>query len=263
MFEKWKAAFEKRKSAKLAAEEQRKAARLAALGQRKAAKLAAEEQRRAAAAEAEKRRQAIESIRARAAQLSATEGVLAKPWEDLLDFVSESRVEWSSIPDVLTELVVGPARGGAFLAQPDATLVLKNGENALLEVSAELLKEVTDRQFQGGSQGVSVPVGHGVRYRTGAVRGHMVTIGTHWASADAGRLTVTDQRVVYHGGRKTLEFLFTKLATLNLYTDALALGVTNRQTTSLFRTPNPEMVSGVIHGALSHVGTGVTIVGAS
>jgi hypothetical protein len=51
----------------------------------------------------------------------------------------------------------------------------------------------------------------------------MVTIGTHWATADTGALTVTDQRVVYHGGRKTLEFLFTKLATINVYTDAIDL----------------------------------------
>jgi hypothetical protein len=231
---------------------------------RKAAKLAAEEQRQAAEAEAEKHRQAIESIRARAAQLPDADGVVpVKPFEDFVDFVSENKVEWTSIPDVLTELVVGLARGGAFLPQPHATLLLKNGEHALSEVPAELLEEVTDRQFQGGSHGVSVPLGHGVRYRTGAVRGHMVTIGTHWATADTGKLTVTDQRIVYHGGRKTLEFLFTKLATLNVYTDAIDLGVTNRQSTSSFRTPNPEMVSGVIHGAVSHVGTGVTIVGAS
>jgi hypothetical protein len=105
-----------------------------------------------------------------------------------------------------------------------------------------------------------VPLGHGIRYRTGAVRGHMVTIGTHWATADTGALTVTDQRIVYHGGRKTLEFLFTKLATVNVYTDAIDLGVTNRQTTSSFGVGDPELIAGIIHAAVNHRENNVTIV---
>lgn len=62
-------------------------------------------------------------------------------------------------------------------------------------------------------------------------------------------LTVTDQRVVYHGGRKTLEFPFAKLATLNVYTDAIDLGVTSRQPTSSFRATDPELLAAMIHAA--------------
>jgi hypothetical protein len=139
------------------------------------------------------------------------------------------------------------------------TLLLKKDEAALLETPVHLLKEVTDREFQGGSRGISVPLGGGVRYRAGAVRGHMVAIGTHWAVADEGLLTVTDQRVVYHGGRKTLEFRFSKLATLNVYTDAIDLGVTSRQTTSSFATEHADLIAGTIHGALNHQDPGVTV----
>jgi hypothetical protein len=88
----------------------------------------------------------------------------------------------------------------------------------------------------------------------------MVTIGTHWATADMGALTVTDRRVVYHGGRKTLEFPFAKLATLNVYSDAIDLGVTSRQSTSSFRTGDPELVAGIIHAAVNHGDSDVTIV---
>lgn len=43
---------------------------------------------------------------------------------------------------------------------------------------------------------------------------------------------MTHERVVYDGARKTLElFGFDRLATLNVYCDAIALGVTSRQTT--------------------------------
>jgi hypothetical protein len=80
----------------------------------------------------------------------------------------------------------------------------------------------------------------------------MVTIGHHWAVADQGILTITDNRVVYHGRRKTLEFPFAKLATLNVYSDAVDLGVTSRQTTSSFGTSNGDLIAGIIHGAVSH-----------
>jgi hypothetical protein len=65
-------------------------------------------------------------------------------------------------------------------------------------------------------------------------------------------LTVTDTRAVYHGARKTLEFPFAKLASLNVYTDAIDLGVTSRQTTSSFRTSHADLIAGIIHGAISH-----------
>jgi hypothetical protein len=57
---------------------------------------------------------------------------------------------------------------------------------------------------------------------------------------------VTNQRVVFHGGRKTLEFPFPKLATLNAYRDGIELGVTSRQTTSRFRGVDGEYMAAMI-----------------
>lgn len=147
-------------------------------------------------------------------------------------------------------LRLGVAMAGRPLRCP-TTLLLRPGEVAHCEEDAGLLKEVTDREFRGRSQGISVPLGGGFRYRTGAARGHLVTIGKHWDVADTGVLTVTDRRTVYHGGRKTLEFAYPKLATLNVYTDALDLGVTSRQNTSSFRLANPEFVAGMIRAAVA------------
>jgi hypothetical protein len=160
-------------------------------------------------------------------------------------------VRTSQLPEeVANTITLGMAMAGRF-ARCETSLLLKRDETAYCEVAANLLKEVTDRELRGRSQGVSIPLGHGVRYRTGAVRGHMVTVGTHWQTADTGALTVTNQRIVYHGGRKTLEFTFAKLATLNAYSDAIDLGVTSRQATSTFAITDPEYVSGMIHAALN------------
>lgn len=146
--------------------------------------------------------------------------------------------------------MLGKAVDGRF-ATSTTSLLLKHDEVAYCEKAAGLLKEVTDREFQGGSRGISVPLGHGVRARAGGVRGHMVTVGAHFEFSDTGNLTVTDSRVVFHGGRKTLEFLYAKLATLNVYSDAIDLSVTNRQTTSSFRLANPQFVAGMIRAAHS------------
>lgn len=165
--------------------------------------------------------------------------------------VGDDAVTELEIPaDVSKAFTLGLANRGQFIAC-DTTLLLGHDEAARCETPADLLKEVTKREFQGASRGISVSLGHGIRYRTGAARGHMVTLGTEWQTADSGMLTITDQRVVFHGGRKTLEFPFAKLATLDTYSDAIDLGVTSRQTTSSFRLEDPHFVAGMIHAAFA------------
>ena len=166
-------------------------------------------------------------------------------------FLGGSDVSLELPIDVVRTFELARAYAGHFI-EMDTTMLLKPGEVCYAEVGAGLLKEVAEREFRGGSQGISVPLGHGVRYRTGAFRGHMVTIGTHWQVVDSGMLTVTDKRVVYHGERKTLEFSFDKLATLNVYSDAIDLGVTSRQSTSSFRIMSaPEFVADMIRAAVN------------
>ena len=48
----------------------------------------------------------------------------------------------------------------------------KKNEAVHLEMVGELMKEVVDRQFRGRSSGISFRIAPGVRYRTGAFRGH-------------------------------------------------------------------------------------------
>jgi hypothetical protein len=136
---------------------------------------------------------------------------------------------------ILRGAQVAGAQEGIVIDQVDTSLILKPNEVAIVDEEANLLKEVTLREFRGGSAGISIPLGgRGVRARFGSYRGHIETIGKEWQNADTGFLTVTNQRIVFHGGRKTLEFPFAKLATLNAYSDGVELGITSRQATSKF-----------------------------
>jgi hypothetical protein len=157
------------------------------------------------------------------------------------------------LSDLYVPMLLALAQGGRFIASDKTSLLLHEDESAALySCPAYLLKEVIDRELRGSSQGISVPLGHGVRYRVGSARGHMVTIGSHWTDADEGALTLTGKRLVYHGERQTIEFPLVKLATLNVYGDAIAVGATNRKTNSHFRVGTPELVAGLIQGAASH-----------
>lgn len=191
----------------------------------------------------------LAELRQKLNEVTDADGVISVDgFREFVEFAGNREMD----PDVAKDVRIGLAQGGVFLPSKQTTLILKKDESSLLDTPVNLLKEVADRELRGRSQGLSIPIGGGVRYRVGAVRGHMVTIGHHWAVADHGVLTVTDRRVVYHGGRKTLEFPFAKLATLNVYSDAIDLGVTSRQTTSSFGTSNAELIAGMIHGAISH-----------
>jgi hypothetical protein len=183
-------------------------------------------------------------------QVTDSEGVVSiDGFQHFVEFVTAHRIDLASFPDVRTEVRLRLAQGGVFLPSEHTTLILKGDEASVLDTPVRLLKEVADREYVGGSRGFSIPLGGGVRYRAGAVRGHVVTIGSHWAVADEGMLTVTDRRVVYHGGRKTLEFPYSKLAALNVYSDAIDLGVTTRQSTSKFGTDWAALIAGIIQSA--------------
>jgi hypothetical protein len=138
---------------------------------------------------------------------------------------------------------------GRLPVDSEASFMRKKGEVVHLDAPASLTKEVIDRQFVGGSRGVSVPLGHGVRVRAGAFRGHTEVVGSHYEIADQGSLIVTSQRVVFVGQRKTVECRYDKLIDVQAYSDAVKLAVSNRQNASIFFVPRVPVVSAVISAA--------------
>lgn len=154
-------------------------------------------------------------------------------------------------PPLFEELAIAGINSGRFPALPNPSIMLKRGETAYASFSASLMKDQTVREFRGGSSGVSIPLGHGVRYRVGGVRGRSVVIGTTTVVQDSGLLTVTSQRAVFTGRTKTLEFRNDKLVGLEQFADGVRLNVSNRQTASLFRLDRPSIAAALISASVA------------
>jgi multidrug efflux pump subunit AcrA (membrane-fusion protein) len=184
----------------------------------------------------------LEQARALAARLPNAEGAISIDGAaEFGEFVEEHNIDPTTILDEVRAVRIGLAQGGFFVDPGDSTLLLKKGERALFEAEADLLKVDRELQLADLRPAADAP------------------IGIYMDTTDTGLLTITDQRVVYHGARKALEFPFTKLATLTVHPDAIDLGVTSRQSTSTFRLPDPELTAALIRAALNHRDSEVTV----
>jgi hypothetical protein len=92
-------------------------------------------------------------------------------------------------------------------------LMLGSGEAVFLQVTGAALIEERrgSGHYQGQSRGVSIPVGFGVRYRTGGSRGHYVQGTPTPIAIDTGTVYITNKRVIFQGARQTRECAFAKL----------------------------------------------------
>jgi hypothetical protein len=115
------------------------------------------------------------------------------------------------------------------------SLILKKDETSVAEITN--VGFIEDRkgagQWKGASQGVSFPIGHiggrTVRYRVSGSRGHYVQGAPIPTAVDRGTLTITNQRIVFQGSKKTAECAFSKLLGIQHGTGGLTISVSNRQ----------------------------------
>jgi len=149
------------------------------------------------------------------------------------------------------ELVIAGINDGRFPRLEDPSIMLKKGEAAYGSFAASLMKEQAVRQYRAGTSSVSVPLGAGVRYRVGGMRGRSVVVGTEMIAQDSGVLTVTNQRTVFTGQAKTLEFRHDRMVGLEQFTDGLRMNVSNRQAASLFRMQTPSIAAALISAAVA------------
>lgn len=150
------------------------------------------------------------------------------------------------------DFVIGRINAGRVMTIPSPQIILKKGEEAYSQAAATLFKEVVTREFRGGSRGVSVPVGHGVRVRAGAFRGHSVVTGSHMQPQDSGNLTVTNQRVTFAGTKRSIEIPYAKLMNMTGFSDGVQFHLSSRVEAPLFRVEHPAMILATINYALEH-----------
>jgi hypothetical protein len=124
----------------------------------------------------------------------------------------------------------------SYTGETASELMLHSGEAAFATITdAALVEERRGRgQWQGGSSGVSVPIGslggRSIRYHVGASRGHYVQGTPHPTAVDTGTVYITDQRVVFQGHAQTRECLFAKLLACEASEDgSTTFSVSNRQ----------------------------------
>jgi len=95
-------------------------------------------------------------------------------------------------------------------------LILAAGETVFYKVTgASLIEAQSKGHYQGGSHGVSIPIGsiggRPVRYRVGASRGHYVQGAPAPTAIDKGTVYITNRRVIFQGTKQTRECDFAKL----------------------------------------------------
>jgi len=148
---------------------------------------------------------------------------------------SRERVALAERADQVKELKYLLAVASGDSSPAVTNLMLKPGEIGVAQITNVGLIE--DRkgagQWTGSSQGVSFPIGkiggRSVRYRVGATKGHYVQGSAVPTQVDVGTMTITSQRIVYQGAKKTAECLFTKLLGIQHSGDGITLSVSNRQ----------------------------------
>lgn len=121
-------------------------------------------------------------------------------------------------------------------------LVLKRGEHAYVSVVATLARQQTRRQWVGGSQGFSFPIGHtGIRYRVGSFRGHPVE-QQFLAKLGAGTFVVTNQRIAFIGDTKSTSAGLSKILHAECYSDGLAIFQEGRENPDYYLLAQPKYV---------------------
>jgi len=115
--------------------------------------------------------------------------------------------------------------------QKDGEIVLWRGQGQFHEAARGA------GQFVGSSQGFSIPIVAGIRYRVGATRGTYVSGDPIQKYGEVGDVVLTTQRVLFNGMINTKEWLFSK------WNGAAA---SEDETDYIFHVSNRQKTSGVL-----------------
>ena len=148
----------------------------------------------------------------------------------LLDWERENKVLTQAL-DIFTAAQSGDEPDDHSLAQKKGELVLWTGQG-IYHVAGR-----TPSRYSGGSQGFSIPLGAGIRYRVGSFKGTMIPGEEMQMDKDQGMVKLTNQRLIFAGPIATTEWAFAKLLSSFSNPDRtdFIFGVSNRQKSSGLR----------------------------
>lgn len=187
----------------------------------------------------------IGSIREQAVTADAQAQDLEQRAASLSAAASLSNDELERRSDAQLEMGFDAPYLGAYLEtygppEVQSPLILKRGERASIVVSATFARRQTRRQWVGGSQGFSFPIGHtGIRYRVGSFHGHPIEQQS-LNNLDTGKLVVTNQRIAFIGQAKSTSIPFARLMHVECYSDAVAIFIEGRENPDFYLTSQPK-----------------------
>jgi hypothetical protein len=193
-------------------------------------------------------------------QLMADDVLSDEEQDKLFEFARSLGIDLNTYmnrhPAMQDRVIIASVNAGRLPgAKPPYHILVKPGEEVLLEAYASMLKEVADRAWQGGFSGFSLPITRGVRYRVGQTQGHMQQVGTKTVVTDAGWLSVTSTRIIFSGKTSTREIHYAKLVNLTVFaigvTECIAIAVSKGQDvdTQTYAISRPHLFAAVITAA--------------
>ena len=146
--------------------------------------------------------------------------------------------EWERENQVLTQALDIFTAASSGSQPDDQSLVQKKGELVLW--TGQGIYHVAGRTpstYSGGSQGFSIPLVAGIRYRVGSFKGTMIPGVEMQMDKDQGMVKLTNQRLIFAGPIATTEWAFAKLLSSFSNPDRtdFIFGVSNRQKSSGLR----------------------------
>ena len=133
--------------------------------------------------------------------------------------------------DIFQDASSGDEPDDQSLTQKKGELVLWTGQGTY-HVAGR-----TPSTYSGGSQGFSIPLVAGIRYRVGSFKGSMTPGVEMQMDKDQGMVKLTNQRLIFAGPIATTEWAFAKLLSSfsNPARTEFIFGVSNRQKSSGLR----------------------------
>ena len=146
--------------------------------------------------------------------------------------------EWERENQVLNQALEIFTAASAGSQPDDQSLVQKKGELVLW--TGQGVYHVAGRTpstYSGGSQGFSIPLVAGIRYRVGSFKGSMTPGVEMQMDKDQGMVKLTNQRLIFAGPIATTEWAFSKILSTfsNPERTDFIIGVSNRQKSSGLR----------------------------
>lgn len=131
--------------------------------------------------------------------------------------------------------------------------ILKKGE-IIHSANIAKLKEMRSVSlgYSGSSQGVSIRICKGVRYRAGSHRGHVIR-ETKLVDTSSGAFIITNQRLLLHPspGNKAVSIPLSKILSFQCYDNYVEVYKEGREKGYFFAMDNPSVeISGICLGHL-------------